>query len=63
MREMVNVTEKERIVTVNSIELGNYVLSKLKEVSHLKLQKLVYYIQAWHLAIFERPLIEDTFEA
>ena len=25
-------------------------------ISNLKLQKLLYYIQAWHLAIHDRPL-------
>jgi len=32
-------------------------------MSHLKLQKLLYYVQAMHLAYFDQPLIEDDFEA
>ena len=32
-------------------------------ISNLKLQKLLYYVQAWHLAIFERPLFPEKFEA
>ena len=32
-------------------------------VSNLKLQKLVYYAQAWHLAIFRKPLFQEDFEA
>lgn len=32
-------------------------------VSNLKLQKLVYYAQAWHLAFFEDPLFVEEFEA
>lgn len=32
-------------------------------VTHLKLQKLVYYAQAWHLTIHERRLFDTTFEA
>lgn len=32
-------------------------------VSNLKLQKLVYYAQAWHLAFFEEPLFTEDFEA
>lgn len=32
-------------------------------MTNLRLQKLVYYAQAWHLAIFERPLFAGTFEA
>ncbi len=32
-------------------------------ISNLKLQKLVYYAQAWHLALFEKPIFEEDFEA
>jgi len=32
-------------------------------VSNLKLQKLVYYAQAWHLALYETPLFLEDFEA
>lgn len=37
-------------------ETGSY-------ISNLKLQKLVYYAQAWHLAIYATPLFEEDFEA
>lgn len=32
-------------------------------ITNLKLQKLVYYAQAWHLAIFDAPLFEEEFQA
>ncbi|MBE9098073.1 SocA family protein [filamentous cyanobacterium LEGE 07170] len=32
-------------------------------ISNLKLQKLVYYAQAWYLAIYEKPLFNEDFEA
>ena len=32
-------------------------------VSNLKLQKLVYYAQAWHIALHGSPLFEEDFEA
>lgn len=32
-------------------------------ITNLKLQKLVYYAQAWHLAVFKTPLFEDDFQA
>ena len=32
-------------------------------LSHLKLQKLVYYAQAFHLAIFGKPLFSETVQA
>jgi uncharacterized phage-associated protein len=32
-------------------------------ITHLKVQKLVYYAQAWFLANFDRPLFEEELEA
>lgn len=53
--------------TVDSIELSKYIICKMnekgKKINHLKLQKLLYYIQAWHLVYTEEPLIEEDFEA
>jgi uncharacterized phage-associated protein len=37
-------------------ETGSY-------LSNLKLQKLLYYAQAWHLALYDVPLFEEDFEA
>lgn len=49
-------------------DIANYFLHKAKEtaiaVTNLKLQKLVYYAQAWHLAIHDKVLMEGVkFEA
>ena len=33
------------------------------QLNVLKLQKLVYYAQAWHLAFYNRRLFDDAFEA
>lgn len=32
-------------------------------VSNLKLQKLLYYVQGWHLALLGKPAFPDRFEA
>ena len=32
-------------------------------MTHLKLQKLVYYAQGWHLALFRAPLFQEPIEA
>ena len=32
-------------------------------ITHLKLQKLVYYAQAWSLALLNRPLFDEEVEA
>ncbi len=49
-------------------DMANYFLDKAKQtaiaVTNLKLQKLVYYAQAWHLAIHNEALMEGVeFEA
>ena len=49
--------------TVDSVDLANFIVAKLGPMPHLKLQKLVYYIEAWHLAIFGESIIEDDFQA
>lgn len=36
---------------------------KHAEISNLKLQKLLYYAQAWHLALYDGPLFDDKIEA
>ena len=33
------------------------------DISNLKLQKLIYYAQAFHLAIYELPFFDEDFEA
>lgn len=46
----------------------NYFLSDTNDrddsdISNLKLQKLIYYAQAFHLAIYELPFFDEDFEA
>lgn len=57
----------DTINIINPITLSKYVIQYLVprgyEVSHLKLQKLVYYIDAWHLVYYDQPLIKEDFEA
>jgi uncharacterized phage-associated protein len=47
--------------------IAEYVLWTAHEsgsfISNLKLQKLLYYIQAWHLSVFRRPLFPEKFQA
>ena len=49
-------------------DVANYFLSKVDEdagdlISNLKLQKLLYYAQGYHLALFDKPLFSDNIEA
>ncbi|MBF0401936.1 MAG: SocA family protein [Magnetococcales bacterium] len=53
---------------ITSSDVANYFLSMVDDdagdlVSNLKLQKLVYYAQGFHLAMFGRPLFEEAIEA
>ncbi|WP_082473260.1 Panacea domain-containing protein [Methylobacterium sp. Leaf85] len=32
-------------------------------ITHLKVQKLVYYAQAWSIALYNKPLFDEDFEA
>jgi len=43
--------------------ITDYVNSKGSTVSPKKLQKLVYYTDAWHLVHFKSELINENFEA
>jgi len=49
-------------------KVAKYFLSKVEEdvgdgISNLKLQKLVYYAQAYHLAMYDEPLFAEQVEA
>lgn len=51
------------LARVDSRELANYILAKVGPMNHLKLQKLLYYVEAYHLAYFDTSIIDDDFEA
>lgn len=46
---------------------ANFILSEAHrrgiKMTNLKLQKLLYYAQAWHLAIIDKPLFPERIEA
>lgn len=45
------------------LDVAQYILEKNGELTTLKLQKLVYYCQAWSLVWDEAPLFDDRLEA
>lgn len=47
----------------NVHDVAAYILSKTGPISSMKLQKLVYYCQAWHLVWDEQPLFPERIEA
>ena len=52
---------------MNINDVCDYIITKLTEggedLNLLKLQKLLYYVQAWHLAFKDTPLFENKFQA
>ncbi|MEI9918540.1 MAG: Panacea domain-containing protein [Bacteroidota bacterium] len=56
-------TKSKDFAQIDSLVLSDYILYMGGSMSHLKLQKLLFYVQAYHLAYFEKPLIEDDFQA
>lgn len=57
------ITVQKELAKVDSLLLSEFILFKYGPMSHLKLQKLLFYAQALHLAYFDEPIIEDDFEA
>ncbi len=53
------------MITANTV--ADYFLAFANEceelITNLKLSKLVYYTQAWHLALFNEPIFEEEIEA
>lgn len=62
-----NAATKTKKVSHTAEQVANFFLALSNEtgevVTNLKLQKLVYYAQAWHLANYGEPLFEEEFEA
>lgn len=50
-----------------AIDIAKYIIcyanEKKEEVTNLKLQKLLYYAQAWYLVNFNKPLFDEKIEA
>lgn len=47
----------------HSTDVAEHILQRLGPVPAIKLQKLVYYCQAWSLVWDDRSLIDDEFQA
>lgn len=53
----------QTIGKLDSEIIAAYISLKCGTMSHLKLQKILFYVQAYHLAVFGIPLFDDDFEA
>ncbi len=45
------------------LDVAEYILQRHGAMSTMKLQKLCYYAQAWHLVWDEQPLFDEDFQA
>ena len=54
------------VLIIDSFSIANFFIELANNtgsfVSNLKLQKLVYYSQAWHLALHDKPLFEEDLD-
>ncbi|MBR8828413.1 MAG: DUF4065 domain-containing protein [Gomphosphaeria aponina SAG 52.96 = DSM 107014] len=52
---------------INSKSIADYLIHFCHQhgdlITNLKLQKLVYYAQAWYLALYDQPLFPEDFQA
>lgn len=56
-------TFSEKKPSVSALDIAEYILKKTGRISTMKLQKLVYYCQAWSLVWDEEPLFFEDIEA
>jgi uncharacterized phage-associated protein len=52
---------KDTEVTI--ADVARYILDRFGQMTTMKLQKLCYYTQAWHLVAFKEPLFQSDFAA
>ena len=56
-----NPQVRDEMVTV--FDVADYIIARIGAVTTMKLQKLVFYCQAWHLVWEERKLFDNRVEA
>lgn len=59
----VNTHKIGGIFMASVVDVAKYILDKLPDMTAMKLQKLVYYSQAWSLVWDEEPLFDAPIEA
>jgi uncharacterized phage-associated protein len=50
-------------LTISAVDVAEYILKRQGRLSAFKLQKLVYYSEAWHLVHLDGSLVHEDFEA
>ena len=61
------IIEKKSGPPYNALVVANYFIDKAKaegvSLTPMKLQKLIYMAHGWHLALYDKPLIDEQFQA
>lgn len=60
---LVDASEFNMHTSTNVFDVAAYILSKTGVITHMKLQKLIYYSQAWALVWDDAPLFPERIEA
>jgi uncharacterized phage-associated protein len=47
----------------SALDVARYIIKKTGPISAMKLQKLVYYCQAWSLVFDDRPMFKEPIQA
>ncbi len=50
-------------IMADVFDVAAYILNKQGRMTTMKLQKLCYYAQAWHLVWAEKPLFDEPIQA
>lgn len=58
-----NYPAETRRDVVSVFDVAFYIMSKVKQCTTMKLQKLLYYCQAWYLVWNDKPLFKENIEA
>ena len=61
LKQYINEKKKE-IIKITIFDVSSYILERLGRITAMKLQKLVYYCQAWSLVLDESPLFKENIE-
>jgi len=64
----ISINEGETIAQVTVFDVARYFIARSNDsedegISHLKLQKLIYYAQGYHLALYDTPLFQEEIYA
>ena len=51
------------VATTSASQVADFFIGTVGDATHLKIQKLCYYSQGFHLALSGQPLFEDALEA